>query len=256
MKYQAAFLALLASASASLNITLCSDRRCKDPPLSTLILDASSGCQTDFAGLAQTVKVTPTDSQKSSAKARLAARFYRSTDCFATCGSNHLIVQLTNGSAITSPGLSVHAPLMQSFEVVELDSEGRYPPHGDCGLRHGDAQFIRGRTWKWQQIGKDARSREPVFKEIPYEEWDDAVHMRLEGSGYSRHGAVDSMRTMKWEQYALGKWGGVPLEMWDEDMNVCNSEPFDMDLLGPGFVEGEIERLQRLRAKRQMKRRE
>jgi hypothetical protein len=255
MKHHLPFLALLlASVSTSLNITLCSDRGCRDPPLSTLVLDAPSGCKTAFAGLVQAVKVhTAKSEQEETPKAaKLAARFYRSTDCFAHCGTTHLITQLSNGSALTSPGPVAPAhSVMQSFEVVALDANGSYEPHGYCGLRHGDAAFFRGRTWKWRQVGRHARWRdgEPVFREVPFEEWDDDVHSRLEGPEYERHGVVDFMGKFKWEQYARGKWGSVPLEMWDDDVNVRNDEEFDMASLDEGLVEGVKKKLVELRAK-------
>jgi hypothetical protein len=261
MKHHLFFLALLlASASASLKITLCSDRGCRAPPLSTLVVDAPSGCQTAFAGLVQTVKVAQIQpakgEQEETPETKLAARFYRSTDCFAHCGTSHLITQLSNGSALTSPGPVTPAhSLMQSFEVVALDANGFYEPHGYCGLRHGDAAFFRGRAWKWWQIGRHARSREALFKEVPFEDWDDAVHSRLEGAEYERHGAVDSMGKFKWEQYARGKWGGVPLERWDEDVNVRNDEEFDMASLDEGLVEGVKKRAAELRAKHRLARR-
>jgi hypothetical protein len=259
MRHQILLLALVAPlVSASLNITLCSDRRCKDPPLSTLVLDAPSGCRTAFAGLVQAVKVTPIqatgEGEEESSKAKvpkLAARFYRSTDCFAHCGSNHLIHQISSGGALTSPG-GLRDPtysLMQSFEVVALDENGFYEPHGYCGLRHGDAAYFRGRAWKWRQIGRHARSRERVFREVPFEEWDDDVHSKVEGAAYERHGAVDFMGKVKWEQYARGKWGGVPLEMWDEEVNVRNEEEFDMGSLDEGLRERVREKAVALRAK-------
>lgn len=218
------FLALSASVAASLNITLCSDTRCKNEPLATLLLDETSGCRTDFAGHVLAAKVIQENEDISKAQ---KARFYRSTDCFGHCGSGHLIHQLSNGGALMSSGLRDPAPLMQSFEVVTVNEDGKYEPDGYCGIRHGDAQFFRGRTWKWQQIGKD-RYGDPVFREIPLEDWDDTMHPQQNATDYTRHGSVDHTGKIKQEQYAEGKWGGIPLEMWDESLHVCNNEPYDI----------------------------
>jgi len=69
-----------------------------------------------------------------------AVRFYRSTDCFGHCGSGHLISTFTDGFQRLSPGIGGAASPMQSWEVVEVDDDGHYAPHGYCGIRHGDAQ--------------------------------------------------------------------------------------------------------------------
>jgi hypothetical protein len=233
----------LAYASALLNITLCSDSQCKNEPLSIVSLDEASGCRTDFAGQVLAVKVTPTDANNSDAQ---KARFYRSADCYGHCGSGHLIHQLSNGGAMMSSGIRDAAPLMQSFEVVNVGEDGKYEPYGYCGIRHGDAQYFRGRAWRWQQIGKD-RYGDPAFREVPIEEWDDALHTRQESSDYIRHGAADSMGKIKWEQYAEGKWGGIPLELWDENIHLRNDKPYDIGVLDQQLVESVRKRLTKQR---------
>ena len=112
----------------------------------------------------------------------------------------------------------MHQPVLQSFELVEVDEDGYYPPHGYCGIRHGDAQYFRGRTWKWQQVGWDA------FREIPIEEWDDAVHVRQISRDYDRHGSVDSKGEYKWQQVLEQGWSGVRLEEWDDEVHVRKTE--------------------------------
>lgn len=102
---------------------------------------------------------------------------------------------------------------MQSFELVDLDENGDYPPHGYCGIRHGDAQYFRGRTWKWQQIGDGA------FREIPIEEWDDDLYPKQTGDDYDLHGSVDSMGKEKMRQVRENAWHGVFLEDWDEEVH-------------------------------------
>lgn len=213
--------ALWTCASAYINITLCSDWGCKDQPLAEIQLN-ETGCRTDFAGQAVTLRVMPDDLENYK-QSRQRVRFYRSTDCFAHCGSGHLIAQLHNGGQLLNDGMR-NAPVMQSFELVNVDENGKYPPHGYCGLRHGDAQFFRGRTWKWQQVGID-RSRGPVFQEVPLEEWDDALHPRLTSSDYMKHGTVDSTGKTKWRQTSKTSWSGMPLESWDEQRDTRNEDP-------------------------------
>lgn len=218
MLFKVAFAILLAGASANLDVTLCSDTRCKEAPLGTFKLDSTSGCRTDFAGKALGLKVEPSALD---ANLNQTVRFYRSTDCFGHCGSGHLVSEFRDGFQSLS-GFTPK-PIMQSFELVELDSKGHYPPHGYCGIRHGDAQFFRGRTWKWQQIGEN------TFREIPIEDWDDALHVQQTSDDYDMHGSVDSMGEVKMQQVAAGAWLGVPLGEWDEDVHVRKEGVLAMD---------------------------
>ena len=214
-----AFAALLAFASAQVEVTLCSDTQCKEPPLAAVMLDSTTGCYTNFPGykvLGITTNHTAPENTQS-----VAVRFYRSNDCFAHCGSDHLISQMPavrGGKSFQSLNSSRHHPVLQSFELVDVDEDGKYPPHGYCGIRHGDAQYFRGRTWKWQQVGKNA------FREIPIEEWDDAVHALQTSPGYVRHGSVDADGKYKWQQIMENGWSGVPLEEWDDKVHVRKIE--------------------------------
>lgn len=114
--------------------------------------------------------------------------------------------------------------IMQSWELVDLDENGQYPPHGYCGLRHGDAQYFEGRVWKWQQVGID-RFRDPVFREIPIEEWDDSLHLQGTTGDYEKYGVVDAMGKMKWRPTSESGWLGIPLEDWYGEVRVHNQEP-------------------------------
>ncbi|KAI7549354.1 hypothetical protein KC331_g3847 [Hortaea werneckii] len=107
--------------------------------------------------------------------------------------------------------------ILQSFEIVRLDAEGNYPPHGYCGIRHGDAQSFRGRNWKWQQIAKR------WFREIPIEDWDDDLHQPLDGTDYDWHGAVPSNGKYKQHQISDYSWKHSPLEEWDDQVHIKNS---------------------------------
>lgn len=206
----------LTFASAQIDVKLCSDTQCKEEPLTTIRLDGPSGCRTDFAGKAQALEINPIQSDGSPEQ---AIRFYRSADCFAHCGTTHLISQMSGGWGFQSLRRGVSgAPIMQSFELVELDEEGKYPPHGYCGLRHGDAQFFRGRAWKWQQIGK------AMFREVPLEEWDDEVHVRRTEGDYDMHGAVEASGKFKWQQISESGWRGVELEEWDDEVHLRGTE--------------------------------
>jgi hypothetical protein len=212
-----AFAALLAFASAQVEVTLCSDTQCKELPLAAVMLDRTTGCYTDFPGykvLGITINQTAPDNSQ-----LLAVRFYRSNDCFAHCGSNHLISQMPavrGGRSFQSLNSSRHHPVLQSFELVDVDEDGNYPPHGYCGIRHGDAQFFRGRVWKWQQVGEN------VFLEIPIEEWDDAVHTQQKQTSpdFVRHGSVDADGNWKLQQVFENAWSGVLLEEWDDKVHV------------------------------------
>ncbi|GAB7329702.1 hypothetical protein MBLNU13_g01435t1 [Cladosporium sp. NU13] len=214
-----AFAALLAFASAQVEVTLCSDAQCKEPPLAAIMLDNTTGCYTDFPGY-KVLGITANQAAPEQSQ-NVAVRFYRSNDCFAHCGSNHLISQMPaarGGKSFQSLSSSRHHPVLQSFELVNVDKDGNYPPHGYCGIRHGDAQYFRGRTWKWQQVGRNA------FREIPIEEWDDGVHTRQTSRDYVRHGTVDADGKYKWQQVLENAWSSVPLEEWDEKVHVRKTE--------------------------------
>ena len=206
------FAALLAFASAQVEVTLCSDTLCKEPPLAVVHLNSTSGCQTDFSGY-KVLGIATNQTALGNAQ-NTAVRFYRSNDCFATCGSGHLIAQTQGGRSFQS--LRRH-PVLQSFELVDVDGDGTYAPHGYCGIRHGDAQYFRGQTWRWQQIGSNA------FREIPIKEWDDAVHVRQTSREYDWHGSVDAKGEIKWQQIMDNGWSGVKLEEWDDEVNARRS---------------------------------
>ncbi|KAI6843655.1 hypothetical protein KC332_g8824 [Hortaea werneckii] len=233
-----AILAAAAPAYAALNVTFCSDSQCEQPALGSLRLDETdiSKCHRDYAGDALAVKVQRWGHPAFAAKAEdaadedsedfsLAVRFYRSIDCFANCGSHHLIATgrpdlfFTLGFD-TKNGRRVRydKSVLQSFEIVRLDSDGKYPPHGYCGIRHGDAQSFRSRNWKWQQISKG------VYHEIPIEDWDDDVHQPLDDIDYDRHGAVFSDGKKKLHQLSDQAWINIPLEEWDDQVHIKNSE--------------------------------
>lgn len=210
-----------AFASAQVEVTLCSDTQCKEPPLAAIMLNSTTGCYTDFRGY-KVLGITANQTAPENSQNK-AVRFYRSTDCFAHCGSNHLISQMPamrGGRSFQSLNSSRHHPVLQSFELVDVDKDGHYLPHGYCGIRHGDAQYFRGRTWKWQQVGENA------FREIPVEEWDDAVHTQQEQTSpdYVRHGSVDADGKWKWQQIMANGWSGVPLEEWDDKVHVRNTD--------------------------------
>ena len=217
MLLQFAFAALLAFVSAQVEVTLCSDTQCKEPPLEAIMLNSTTGCYTSFPGykvLGITTNQTAPDLSQNK-----AVRFYRSNDCFAHCGSNHLISQMPamrGGRNFQSLNTSRRHPVLQSFELVDVDEDGNYPPHGYCGIRHGDAQYFRGRTWKWQQVGEN------VFREIPIEEWDDAVHTQRKQTSpdFVRHGSVDADGKWKLQQVLENAWSGVLLEEWDDKVHV------------------------------------
>ena len=206
--------ALLTVASAQVEVTLCSDSQCNEPPLSIVDLESTSGCQTSFPGFKVLSVKTNHTATSTLPKKNQAVRFYRSNDCFVTCGSNHLISQTpAEGWMFLSLNTSMSKPLLQSFELVDVNEDGTYVPHGYCGLRHGDAQYFRERAWKWQQIGRHA------FREIPIEDWDDAVHVRRTAREYDRHGAVDAKGEFKWQQVKDQGWRGVRLGEWDDGTN-------------------------------------
>lgn len=207
---------LTACASASMDITFCSDSRCEEAPLETIQIGSASGCRRDHVDTARAVKMSLDKGQD---QPYLAIRLYRSVDCFATCGSGHLITTGTDGFQRLTHGEDGDASTMQSWEVVEPDDDGNYAPYGYCGLRHGDAQFFRERVWKWQQIGKDA------FREVPIEDWDDEIYPRLTGTDYDMHGSVDAKGKQKMQQVSQSGWIGVLLEEWDDDMHVRNTDP-------------------------------
>ncbi|GAB7362338.1 hypothetical protein MBLNU230_g2353t1 [Neophaeotheca triangularis] len=247
----------VAGTSAALNITLCSDSQCNENPLSSYRLDERniSQCLTHFAGKALALKLglwlehedqlvdshTRTDDIiASGALSRndhrdddkdLAVRFYRSNDCFGHCGSGHLIAQSRGGITFLSLGRPSFDPapgsVLQSFEVVRLDENGHYGPHGYCGLRHGDAAFFRGQHWKWQQIGDGA------FREVPMQEWDDNEFPRRSGADYDWHGKVDSDGKTKLRQIMKQFWVGVPLEEWDDDVHVRGEDELNLDSDAP-----------------------
>ncbi|KAI7331253.1 hypothetical protein KC315_g5225 [Hortaea werneckii] len=251
-----ALLAAAAPAFAALNVTFCSDSQCKQPALGSLQLDETdiSKCHRDYAGDALAVKVqrwghpafAANDddvADEDNEDASLAVRFYRSTDCFANCGSHHLIAT-GRPDLFFSLGLdfSTGRPVkydksvLQSFEVVRLDSDGNYPPHGYCGIRHGDAQSFRGRNWKWQQISKG------VYREVPIEDWDDDVHQPLDDVDYEPHGAVFSDGKDKLHQVSDQFWLNVPLEEWDDQVHIKNSRlPIEQDLAAEEDEEAAIE---------------
>ncbi|KAI7349057.1 hypothetical protein KC354_g13367 [Hortaea werneckii] len=234
-----AILAAAAPAFAALNVTFCSDSQCKQPALGSLRLDETdiSKCHRDYAGEAlaldvqrwqdSTLAATETDhvvdEDDDEGDFSLAVRFYRSIDCFANCGSGHLIFQ--GGDFFLSLGMDIRNDrpveydnsILQSFEIVRLDAEGNYPPHGYCGIRHGDAQSFRGRNWKWQQIAKR------WFREIPIEDWDDDLHQPLDGTDYDWHGAVPSNGKYKQHQISDYSWKHIPLEEWDDQVHIENS---------------------------------
>lgn len=210
-------ITLLTLTSAQVEVSLCSDPQCKEPPLAIINLTTTSVCHTDFASKALAFK---TNATHPSSPPKQAARFYRSADCFAHCGSNHLIAQTQGGQTFQS---LKNKPVLQSFELVDLDDEGNYPPHGYCGLRHGDAQYFRGRTWKWQQIGKRA------FREVPLEDWDEVLHVKQTSTKYDWHGAVDAKGEFKWQQVMEQGWRGVQLEEWDDGVHVRNTAVVHID---------------------------
>ncbi|KAI6812049.1 hypothetical protein KC340_g17033 [Hortaea werneckii] len=234
-----ALLAAAAPAFAALNVTFCSDSQCEQPALGSLRLDETdiSKCRRDFAGEALALNVQKWQDSTLSAPetddvvgedddegdSSLAVRFYRSIDCFANCGSGHLVFQgsdffLSLGMDIRNDRLvEYNNSILQSFEIVRLDAEGNYPPHGYCGIRHGDAQSFRGRNWKWQQIAKHS------FREIPIEDWDDDLHQPSNGTDYDRHGAVPSNGRYKQHQVSDQFWLNIPLEEWDDQVHIKNS---------------------------------
>merc|ERR1712072_261745 len=235
-----ALLAAAAPAFAALNVTFCSDSQCEQPALGSLRLDETdiSKCRRDFAGEALALNVQKWQDSTLSAPetddvvgedddegdSSLAVRFYRSIDCFANCGSGHLVFQgsdffLSLGMDIRNDRLvEYNNSILQSFEIVRLDAEGNYPPHGYCGIRHGDAQSFRGRNWKWQQISKN------VYREVPIEDWDDDVHQPLDDVDYDMHGAVFSDGKNKLHQISDQLKVNVPLEEWDDQVHIKNFE--------------------------------
>ncbi|KAF2087826.1 hypothetical protein K490DRAFT_65106 [Saccharata proteae CBS 121410] len=213
--------ALLAPAAHSANITFCADDQCELPPLGNITITPSSGCQTNFSSLALAADWSLGEDNASNQ----AIRFYRSIDCFALCGSDHLLYSAQGTKGFMSWGFR-QGPVMQSFEVVELDDEGRAPGYGYCGVRHGDAKYVNGRTVKFQQVAKG------WFLDVPVEEWDESVHMKIE-DGEVRMDAVRHGWVM---QYGMGElrkvhkmgrdmWSYVLLEDWDDEKYVESDEP-------------------------------
>ncbi|TKA31489.1 hypothetical protein B0A50_02336 [Salinomyces thailandicus] len=235
---------LAAAASAALNATFCSDDQCEEPALGSLLLDENDigKCHNDFAGKALAVKVSPWSDPAAASQSDghadahdvdplLNIRFYRSIDCFAHCGSGHLIQQFWSGFQTLGAhyiynedgnlrNLRTNHSVLQSFEIVRVDEHGDYEPHGYCGIRHGDAQFFRGRIWKWQQVGPSS------FREVPIEEWADEKFPRMTGIGHPMHGTVDASGKTKMQQVSEFVWIGVPLEEWDDEVHVRNDKPF------------------------------
>ena len=116
---------------------------------------------------------------------------------------------------------------LQSFELVEVDEDEHYAPHGYCGIRHGDADFFRGRMWKWQQIGS-------MFQEVPIEEWSDQMFPRqTTRASMGLHGLVTSDGKIKYRQISKQGFIGIPLEEWDDEVHFKD----DSDLLADSTID-------------------
>ncbi|RMZ19158.1 hypothetical protein D0859_16849 [Hortaea werneckii] len=206
-----AILAAAAPAYAALNVTFCSDSQCERPALGFLRLDETdiSKCHRDYAGEALALNVQ---------------RWHDSTS--AATETDHVVGEDDDEGDAS----------LASFEIVRLDAEGNYPPHGYCGIRHGDAQSFRGRNWKWQQIAKH------LFREIPIEDWDDNLHQPLDGTDYDPHGAVSSDGKHKQHQISDQFWLHISLEEWDDQVHIKNSRlPIEQDLAAEEDEEAAIE---------------
>lgn len=113
-------LSFAAYATAALNVTLCSDQECKEPALGSIRLDREGvgKCRNDFAGNAMAVKTSywrePGQenatwqelerSLEGEDAPLLNVRFYSSVDCFAHCGTDHLLAQMWRDFKVSSPG--------------------------------------------------------------------------------------------------------------------------------------------------------
>lgn len=220
MKLSTLFTVLPTTALAAVNVTFCSDDQCKDEPLVTLTINQTNQCRTDYLDRTGGFRFTSVDADGNEAPrfdeggAYQIMRFYRSADCFGHCGSGHLVREMGGGGFFSRRFGDDR--LIQSYELVDVDEHGVYAPHGYCGLRHGDAQRFRGRDWKWQQIG------DGTFREVPIEEWNDEVHLKVTGDDYVFHGSVDSDGKTKMQQLSKHAWTGVGLEEWDDEVNARN----------------------------------
>lgn len=218
MKISTLFTVLPTTAFAALNVTFCSDDQCKDEPVATLTINQTNQCRTDYLDRTGGFRLTSVDSDGNKAPRPdeggpyQIMRFYRSADCFGHCGSGHLVMSM-GGDGFFSRRFG-DARLIQSYELVDVDERGVYAPHGYCGIRHGDAAHFRDRDWKWQQIG------DSTFREVPIEEWDDEVHLKVTGHDYVLHGSVDSGGKEKLQQLSKHTWMGVELEEWNDEVNV------------------------------------
>ena len=253
-------LSFAAYATAALNVTFCSDQECKEPALGSIRLDREDveKCRNDFAGKAMAVKTSywrepgqenatwqelegPLDEDAP----LLNVRFYSAVDCFAHCGTDHLLAQMWQGfqslvprvPTVLEDGTVYHEAVrsakysaLQSFELVEVDEDEHYAPHGYCGIRHGDAAFFRGRMWKWQQIGL-------MFQELPIEEWSDEMFPRqTTRASMGLHGLVTSDGKIKYRQISKQGFIGIPLEEWDDERHFKD----DSDLFADGTNDDDL----------------
>ncbi|KAI7475723.1 hypothetical protein KC351_g9893 [Hortaea werneckii] len=246
-------LSFAAYATAAFNVTFCSDQECKEPALGSIRLDREDvgKCRNDFAGNAMAVKSSywrepgqenatreelegPLDEDA----ALLNVRFYSSVDCFAHCGTNHLLAQMWQGfqslvprvPTVLEDGTVYHKAVrsaeysaLQSFELVEVDEDEHYAPHGYCGIRHGDAAYFRGRMWKWQQVGE-------MFREVPIEEWSDELFPpQTTGAPVGMHGLVTNDGKYKYRQMFKHGFAGIPLEEWDDAVHFKDEKELFVD---------------------------
>ncbi|KAI6845760.1 hypothetical protein KC332_g1706 [Hortaea werneckii] len=246
-------LSFAAYATAAFNVTFCSDQECKEPALGSIRLDREDvgRCRNDFAGNAMAVKSSywREPGQENATRQELEGpldedapllnvRFYSSVDCFAHCGTNHLLAQMWQGfqslvprvPTVLEDGTSYYKAVrsaeysaLQSFELVEVDEDEHYAPHGYCGIRHGDAAYFRGRMWKWQQVGG-------MFREVPIEEWsDDLFPPQTTRAPMSMHGLVTSDGKIKYRQVFKQGFRGVALEEWDDDLHFKDEKELFID---------------------------
>ena len=231
-----ATLALAAALAQAFNITFYSDTDFKTP-IAKREITAQDGCRTDFARQAYSVRVR--GDVELDDDTQLQVRFYSSGDCSSPCERPRVLAGLHTGRlslAAWHKGymsrvrawFGVERSVLGSYDVVRPDRFGRVEADGYCGVRHGQVVEMRGRSWRWWQVGSF------YYVEVPVEEWDDAVHVPDTESRVKRHGYVEQDGKLKWWQIQADMFKGVPVEEWDDEVHVKNEEPFvwDTDLAG------------------------
>lgn len=180
--------------SAALKVSFYNDARCEGTLLGSRVIELGGAnklgeCFQDFAGDAKGAKVEGlTDEELES---RVSVDFYSVEACGFT--SNKDIISETDGGCVTVGALGLDqdengSKTFRSFSAVSPGGYGNvpftdeerelYPGIDDPPTEfHGRYSKSRdGKIWRYQQIAEGS------WRGVPAEEWDDNVHVKLEGS--------------------------------------------------------------------------